>query len=318
MAEIEIYTNDGTGEIHRFGDQHSGFSPNITTIVYGWWGGPGFLLYDRSAGRGEFYRVSAAGRVELIREFDNWRHTWDIIVPGRWDNGTGTDLLFYDRTAGEGEFYGVNDDGIMEWGRRSRGWRRTWDAIVPGWWSSVFPYTDLLFYDRTAGQADVHSTLFRGRPVFLKRFNIGTNWDMVIPGLFAGEEFGLYTDILLYDRGAGVGEFHASDDRGLIEMNTFALYSRYDNWRHTWDIIVPGYFAAGSDDPYHGEMASCTDLLFYDRAAGEGEFYNIQLNDPVFRFLHRSTRYRRSWTLIVPGEWGGDEFTDLLFYDASS
>lgn len=101
-------------------------------------------------------------------------------------------------------------------------------------------------------------------------------------------------------------------------MDDFVLHKRYDNWRHTWDIIIPGYFAAGSDDPYHGEMAWCTDLLFYDRSAGEGEFYNIQLNDPEFRFLYRSTRYRRTWSLIVPGEWNGEEFTALLFYDASA
>jgi len=318
MAEIEFYETDGHGRLDMLGTCHSGISANISIIVYGWWGGPGFLLYDRTAGQTHIFRVAPDGSLTELRKWSNWQHKWDIIVPGQWDNSTGTDLLFYDREAGEGEFYGLNDYGGMEWGIRTRGWQRTWDAIVPGFWSSVFPYTDLLFYDRSAGHADVHSTLRKGRLRFLKRFDIGTNWDLIIPGIFAGEPFGLYTDMLLYDRSAGVGEFHASSDLGLIQIDDFVLHKRYDNWRHTWDIIVPGYFAAGSDDPYHGEMASCTDLLFYDRSAGEGEFYNIQINEPEFRFLHRSRRYRRSWSLIVPGEWNGEEFTNLLFCDSSA
>jgi hypothetical protein len=318
MAELEIYGNDGEGHISRFGPRHRGLSADVSAIVPGYWGGPGFVLYDRSAGTGDVYRVEADGSLTTLRHYENWRRTWDIIVPGHFEAGTSTDLLFYSRADGIGEFYGLNDSGEMEWGRRASGWRTTWSHIVPGWWSSVFPYTDLLFYERSSGEAHVHSTNHHGRLRYVKGFNIGAGWDLVVPGTFAGGEFGLYTDLLLYNRSAGVGEFHASNDMGMVEINDFVLQMRTDRWRRTWRAIVPGYFAAGSTDPYHGEMANCTDLFFYDADAGEAEFYNVQRDDPTFRFVRRETRVRTTWTHIVPGDWDREEFTNLLFYDATA
>jgi hypothetical protein len=56
-------------------------------------------------------------------------------------------------------------------------------------------------------------------------------------------------------------------------------------------------------------------LLYYDRGAGEGEFYSTDANGGIFRTrLHIG--WRPSWTQIIPGQFGGNSFTDLLFYDA--
>jgi hypothetical protein len=58
-------------------------------------------------------------------------------------------------------------------------------------------------------------------------------------------------------------------------------------------------------------------LLFYDPAAGEGQFYiinNGRIGSPVKTF----TDWRNSWTQIVPGAFGGSGFRDFLFYEGST
>jgi hypothetical protein len=55
-------------------------------------------------------------------------------------------------------------------------------------------------------------------------------------------------------------------------------------------------------------------LLFYDPTVGEGEFYTTNGRGGIGRTrLH--VGWRRGWTRIVPGSFGGDGFTDLLFYE---
>jgi hypothetical protein len=54
-------------------------------------------------------------------------------------------------------------------------------------------------------------------------------------------------------------------------------------------------------------------LLFYDASVGEGEFYTT--NEGGIRRTRLHTRWRSSWTQIVPGNFGGSSRSDLLFYD---
>lgn len=63
-----------------------------------------------------------------------------------------------------------------------------------------------------------------------------------------------------------------------------------------------------------------TDLLFYEQSGGVGEFYttfrgSINLLLP---FPNANHDWRTSWTQIIPGKFGGQGFTDLLFYQAST
>ncbi|NEQ27075.1 MAG: hypothetical protein F6K28_50305, partial [Microcoleus sp. SIO2G3] len=55
------------------------------------------------------------------------------------------------------------------------------------------------------------------------------------------------------------------------------------------------------------------DLLFYEAATGIGEFYATDVLGGL-SLLRRYTNWREFWTLIVPGNFGGNRFTDLLFY----
>jgi hypothetical protein len=78
----------------------------------------------------------------------------------------------------------------------------------------------------------------------------------------------------------------------------------YDGWRDTWSIIVSGNFG--------GDGAS--DLLFYDRAAGVGEYYRNNGGANLSQ-LRVHDNWRKTWAQIVPGDFGGDGWTDLLFYE---
>jgi hypothetical protein len=57
-------------------------------------------------------------------------------------------------------------------------------------------------------------------------------------------------------------------------------------------------------------------LLFYDPRTGQGEFYTTP-NGRIGRTrLHIG--WRTGWRQIIPGNFGGDGFTDLLFYEPST
>lgn len=60
-----------------------------------------------------------------------------------------------------------------------------------------------------------------------------------------------------------------------------------------------------------------SDLLFYDPTAGEGEFYTTDGSGNI-GFLSGSDGWRRTWSIIVPGNFNGDGYTDLLFYDPTA
>ena len=57
-------------------------------------------------------------------------------------------------------------------------------------------------------------------------------------------------------------------------------------------------------------------LLFYDPLAREGEFYASDVQGGI-HFLKRHT-WHKVWTHIIPGNFGGSEYTGLLFYSSST
>ncbi len=55
-------------------------------------------------------------------------------------------------------------------------------------------------------------------------------------------------------------------------------------------------------------------LLFYDPSTGTGAFYSTDGRGGI-SFPTEHTKWRNTWTQIIPGQFGGNGFTDLLFYD---
>jgi hypothetical protein len=110
----------------------------------------------------------------------------------------------------------------------------------------------------------------------------------------------LMTNILAYDSLAGEGSFYALDERCDLTFKT-----RYPSWRKSWEFIIPGNFTGGA----------LTDLIFYDKDAGEGA---LLINRGSGVFEQKSwAGWRKTWTQIVPGKFIENGQTQLLFYDQS-
>jgi hypothetical protein len=159
----------------------------------------------------------------------------------------------------------------------------------------------LLFYDAGAGHGEFYTTNGEGG-VSLIRLHTGwrNNWRQIIPGQFGGSGF---SDLLFYDASAGTGEFYATDNQGRI-----ALLRQQTGWRSSWTHIIPGNFGG----------SGFTDLLFYD-SAGTGAFYTTDGQGGI-SLLRTHTGWQSAgnpWTHIIPGNFGGSGFTDLLFYDSA-
>ena len=82
-----------------------------------------------------------------------------------------------------------------------------------------------------------------------------------------------------------------------------SMHHANDGGRNTWTMIIPGNFADGS----------ATDLLFYDRAAGSGEFHRNG-GEASLSQLSAFNNGRTNWSQVIADNFGGDSWTDLLFY----
>jgi hypothetical protein len=111
-------------------------------------------------------------------------------------------------------------------------------------------------------------------------------------------------ELLFYEKADGYAELYSVDGRANISLQT-----THPEWRNSWSLIVPGRYAS---KPAGGRQ----DLLFYDRGASTGEFYQTGKVGDMHRFsLH--TNWRNSWSIIVPGSFAAPGSMDLLFYEAS-
>jgi predicted Zn-dependent protease len=298
----EFYTTDGSGNIILL-RRYPGWRKDWTLIIPGNFGGSNhtdLLFYDRTARQGEFYTTNGLGGISRLILHNGWRQTWSIIVPGNFGGNTRSDLLFYDPTTGQGEFYTTDGNGnIQRLGSTHQGWRQTWSMIIPGNFGGS-SRTDLLFYDPTTGQGEFYTTDGNGNIRRLGNTHQGwrQTWSMIIPGNFGGSSF---TDLLFYDPTTGEGEFYTTDGNGNIRR----LGNTHQSWRQTWSMIIPGNFGG----------SSFTDLLFYDPTTGQGEFYTTDGNGNISRLGNTHQSWRRTWSMIIPGNFGGSSFTDLLFYE---
>ncbi|MDX5418012.1 MAG: fibronectin type III domain-containing protein, partial [Hymenobacteraceae bacterium] len=184
--------------------------------------------------------------------------------------------------------------------RQFTNWRRSWAQIVPGNFGGN-GYTDLLFYDAGAGTGEFYTTNGQGGINQIRQFtNWRRSWAQIVPGNFGGNG---YTDLLFYDAGAGTGEFYTTNGQGGINQ-----ISQFTNWRTSWTHIVPGKF---------GGSTNFSDLLFYDASSGIGEFYLTDGQGSI-TLLRQHTDWPTGLRLIVPGDFGGSGFTDLLFYSGAT
>jgi hypothetical protein len=158
---------------------------------------------------------------------------------------------------------------------------------------------ELLFYDPGAGTGEFYALNNQGDiTIQVQHPEFRPSWTRILSGHFSDQTFG--TTLLFYDAAGHTGEFYGADITG----NMAQVGASNTDWRSSWAQIVKGHF---SNSPFD-------DLLFYDRSAGVGEFYNTG-HGSVSRIGAPNTGWRQSWSLIIPGKFSAGSFTDLLFYD---
>jgi hypothetical protein len=108
------------------------------------------------------------------------------------------------------------------------------------------------------------------------------------------------------------GRLYSFTDSGL---NVYRWAKK--NWRSSWDDIVAGHFVERTtQELIHGVRKD--QLFFYDRAAGEAQFYTANKGSfdrlgPAHTGLNTSSR---TWTHVVPVQMDDTDVDELLFYDS--
>jgi hypothetical protein len=197
----------------------------------------------------------AFGGLEPLREYWDWRRTWDIIIPISSVSSYPRVFMCYDRAAGVIATLSVDQSGnIMERKVYSDA-RRTWDIIVPSAFARTPETMGVIFYDRAAGYGSLQSIDQYGNLRELRSYPTWkTNYTQIVP-------YNTH-DILFYARATGVATFNVADrSGGLREVR------RANDFSRSWDLITPGHWNFGE--------SGRQDLLFYDRASGIGSFYAV-------------------------------------------
>jgi len=261
---------------------------------------------------GEIYRVDPDARNYWRQIFGGkMSKKWDIIVSGNFDENSGySEFGFYNKHAGVFSIFPYLRDARRPFNHplhEQRNIGKKWDIIVPGnFWGNTNS-TDLAFYDRENGYVAIYEVdLSSNKPVKLRSADnrLRTTYHTIVSGEFWGKSG--HDDLMCYDKEAGEIDLYRINPNANI--NTRILYKKTIKTRKTWDIIIPGEFVGASGH---------TDLLCYDRNAGEGVFYRINPKASQYMKAHTTRKgWRKTWDKIVSGEFGGTGGRkDLLFYD---
>jgi hypothetical protein len=299
----EFYETDGQGG-SIFLRSHSGWRKSWTHIVSGAFFGPnrtGLLFYDQEAGYAAIYDTKEGSLVNL-QEYPGWRLSWTHIttvhLPGIYgyniaaESGHDTAVVLYDQAAGHGEIHSCNASGQLKLIMQSDGWRTSWTHVV----GDSVAGAGLLFYEGSTGYGEIY-TISGDETDGFQFGTLATKEGLppatdIIPGNFGWAD----TGYLFYDRSSGRGTFVYNNtgepDPILVSTET------YTNWRTSWDIIAPGEFWTA--DPEDVKFRNgFTDLLFYDRANGYGEFY---YHEPYQAILSSPLEGYALPESLVPGE----------------
>jgi phospholipase C len=258
------------------------------------------LLFSPAAHIAGYF--SADGEVDVFfpKQANVWTRSWTHVVAGRFSPHATNDVAVCDAATGTLEFHASDGRGGFTLLKRHDRLRPNWTLMIAGNFGGSF--TGLIFYDRALGVGEFYSTNGQGGITLLKRHtDWRRSWAQIVPGNFGGNPF---TDLLFYDPAASTGEFYTTDGQGGI-----TLLRQHTSFRNSWTLIVSGNIA--------GSIASFGDfpsLLFYDAAAGIGEFWATDGLGGM-RLLKQHTGWRRSWEKIVLGGFGGSTRMGLLFYE---
>jgi hypothetical protein len=202
------------------------------------------LFYSPSEGYGELWNTNATGLAGKapVQKFGGWRGTWTHIVGGDffWTPGyisstpVFSDLFFYEAPTGYWEMYRFDETGLVPYPTASGTVMSSATNLIAGNFGG-FGLCDLLLHDRSAGQLKIYSFGGDGTQLVDRETLSGLRrtFDLLAPGKFHlpnpedrwfndgpggaiyafGDEqrnwragTGAFSDLLLYDRAAGLGQ----------------------------------------------------------------------------------------------------------------
>jgi hypothetical protein len=263
----EFWESRGMGEINLL-NEYSNDQNRWSHVVPGLFGTTGFtglFLYDQQAGFASVWENAGNGvlvQISGITTRTSWTNIITVVIP----TPTRLGLLLYDQTAGQMEVW-ETDGRVLQ---RVDGLRTTWTHVVGGEFSSG---DQVFFYEGRSGHGELYSIDETG--IIPSPSSLGAADGLplatdVIPG-----NFGWYgTSLLFYDRSSGRATFVDFNAAGIGDGPTGYVTDgaeSYSNWRTSWDIIVAGKFWVWDEEDLKFQNGF-TDLLFYDRANGYGEF----------------------------------------------
>jgi hypothetical protein len=192
------------------------------------------MMYDWQRGRGELFETNGNGQLTSVRVYDDWRHTWSMIVPGDFSSKSEDELLFYDPTQGELRYEAVSFTGVLTDGYSDNSFGSNITAIVAGEFDDAHAGDEFFVYDAVEGTGRFY------------RFNEGMEL------ITAGGNNGVYAidrqwshiivpnkprdKLLFYSQTSGKVEIWPVND-GVLEQPSSA-----DIWNRTWDLLVADDF----------------------------------------------------------------------------
>lgn len=300
----EFYETNGFGGI-AFLQSHSNWRTSWAHIVPGIFHSiefTGLLFYDQQAGFAAIYDTDGKGGISEVRQFTGWRTSWTHITTVRIPNSNFSGVVLYDQGAAHLEIHRCDGNGGLELIIEKDGWGNGWTQVV----GDPSSGTGILFYDGSTHYGIACSVVQVGNDPFALTFpTIQVDLPpatQIVAGNFGAEDNGF----LFYDAVSGQIAFvfylPPSADTSTTPVTytpglLFAGSESYSGFRTTWDLIVPGQFWEA--DPEATKFQDgFTDLLFYDRAQGYGEFY---LHEPFNSILVNPLEGYASPGSVYPG-----------------
>src|SRR6266545_3852457 len=312
-AYAELYDTDGQGRLSgAFRRQFNPLGERSTWshIVPGLFGPSGFtglLLYDRADGSGRFYDSNGQDDFVLRSQYSGWRTSWTHIVAGRFvASSPYSSVFFYSASENHGEIWATDGKGLVG----TKPFQTFPDFSTsrfshvvagefhwtPGYIDVVPTLSDLFFYNAATGHGEMYrcdkpagttdSSIVV--PPAATSDTLPRHVTSVVAGNFGGTG---NTDLAFYDGSAGTLSIYSFRDVGDTAASLELRETQTGLRRTATNVTVSGNFSmSNADDHWFGDgpavsstppfdpdwrfgTGGFSDLLFYDRAAGLGEFY---------------------------------------------
>jgi hypothetical protein len=290
----EFYSTDGQGNITLL-RSYDDWDTDWDLIVPGNFGGTAttgqtdILLYSRNRGVASFLEVAGAADINTLNTYTDWDTDWDVIIPGNFGGASTTgqsDLLLYSRGRGAGTFLEVTGQGKIDTLNSYNDWGNDWDFIIPGKFGGNTGQSDIFFYSKSREVGGFYDVSGSGDRNMLRACDGGLiRCDLIVPGTFGSQSSSGLTDLCLWEREHGDLSFYCVKSKGLLSH-----IRSFDHFRHNTSIVVTGYFCADG---------RVTDLIFYDKGDGIGEFY-VAYDIPNGTQIENAHVGTDAWKLVSP------------------